>query len=98
MSAPIERAAEIDAAVRGVPGVADLYFASPLPARVWRVAVSGAESYSSVAERDGVTEVAVSIGVAHGRADVVAGAVAERVRELLDDPAARVTVRVSRLV
>lgn len=92
-----ELAARIDAAVREVPGVSELYFAAPLPARLWRVAVDRAETFSTVSAGDEGYEATVSIGVAHDRADAVAHLVAARVRDVLGDPAARVTVRVSRI-
>lgn len=97
MSDTGDMAVRVDAAIREVPGVSELYFAAPLPARLWRVAVERSEAYTSVAERDGVYDVTASIGVEQARADAVAGAVAARVREVLDQPEATVTVRVSRL-
>jgi len=97
MSGTGELAARVDAAIREVPGVGELYFAAPLPARLWRVAVERSEAYTSIAERDGAYDVTASIGVERARADTVAGAVAARVREVLEQPEATVTVRVSRL-
>jgi hypothetical protein len=92
-----EWAALIDDAVRGVPGVDQMYFAAPLPARLWRVATAQEGAYATVSGRDGDRDVVVSIGLAHERADDVARRVADRVRDVLADPTARVTVRVSRL-
>lgn len=96
-SDPADLLARVDAAVRAIPGVTDLYYASALPARLWKTTVSRGETYSSVSRRGGVLEATVSIGVAHVRADDVARAVAERVRAELGEPGARVTVRVSRI-
>lgn len=91
-------AARVDEAVRTIAGVSELYFAVPLAARVWRVAVSPEQpTYASVVARDGTWDVTVSIGVSQDRADAVARLVAARVREVLGDSAAAVTVRVSRL-
>lgn len=97
MSGTSELALRVDAAIGEVPGVAELYFAAPLPARLWRVAVERTEAYSAVTERDGAYEIIASIGVEHARADAVATAVAARVRDVLGQPEATVTVRVSRL-
>lgn len=92
-----ELASRIDAAIREVPGVAELYFAAPLPARLWRVAIERSETFAALTEQDGGYEVTASIGVEHARADAVARAVAARIREELGAPDAVVTVRVSRL-
>ncbi|WP_292831245.1 hypothetical protein [Microbacterium sp.] len=92
-----ELIAQVDAAVREVSGVAELYHAAALPARLWTATVERREVYSDVLRRNGVLEAVVSIGVSHGRAADVARTVAARVRAVLDEPDARVTVRVSRI-
>lgn len=92
-----EWAAVIDDAVRTVPGVEEMYFAAPLPARLWRVATAQDGAYATVSGQAGDRDVVVSIGLARERADDVARRVAERVRDVLGEPEARVTVRVSRI-
>lgn len=95
---PAELSLRVDAAARAVVGVAELYYASTLPTRLWRGVSRADESFSSVRQRGGALEVIVSIGVAHARADEVARAVAAAVRSVVDEEDARVTVRVSRIV
>lgn len=95
---PAELSLQVDAAARAVAGVAELYYASTLPTRLWREVSRADESFSSVRLRGGALEVIVSIGVAHARADEVARAVAAAVRSVVDEEDARVTVRVSRIV
>ncbi len=96
--APADDAASVDAAARAVSGVAELYYAAPLPTRLWRTAVGAGDGpYSSVSRRGGHVEATVSIGVTCGRVPEVAREVATRVRQALGDPDAHVTVRVSRI-
>lgn len=90
-------AARVDAAARAVPGVAELYYAVALPARVWKTTISSLDTHSVVSRREGVLEAIVSIGVAHGRADDVSRLVAAEARAALGEDDARVTVRVSRI-
>jgi len=87
----------VDAAARAVPGVAELFYAAPLPSRLWRTTIDRDGAHSVVARRDDAVQVTVSIGVQHGRADDVAREVADRVRAAIGDPAAHIVVRVSRL-
>ncbi len=94
---PVEMAKVVDAAAREVPGVAELFYAAPLPARLWRATITPDGAYSVVSRRGETIEVIVSIGVAGARVEVVARAVADRVRAAVDDPTAQVTVRVSRI-
>lgn len=94
---PTDLALTVDAAARTVDGVAELYYAAALPARLWRATVSGGGAYSVVTRRAQALEVTVSIGVATGRIAEVAGEVALRVREALGAADAHVTVRVSRI-
>lgn len=102
MSRSVEiSAAAIDEVVRAVSGVGELFYASALPARLWHVGTGRANAYSSVVVRGGIPEIAVSIGVAAGRADEVARRVAEAVgtaaRTATGGADAQVTVRVSRI-
>lgn len=92
-----ELAVLVDAAARDVPGVTELYYAAALPTRLWTSTVHRTETFSAVSLPGGVPEALVSIGVARGRADEVARAVAVAVRAVLGDEDARVTVRVSRI-
>lgn len=92
-----ELAVLVDDAARSVPGVTELYYAAALPARLWTTAVSRNDTFSAVSHREGLLDVTVSIGVSQGRADAIAGAVASRLREVVGEPTARVTVRVSRV-
>lgn len=92
---PAELAALVDAEVQAIEGVAQLYYAAPLPTRLWQ-AVARDETFTAITRRGDTWEAVVSIGVAGDRADEVARRVAARVRSLIGE-AARVTVRVSRL-
>jgi len=94
---PADTARIVDAAARAVPGVAELFYAAPLPSRLWRATVDRDGAYSVVVRREDAVEVTISIAVALGRADDVAREVADRVRAAIGDPAAHVVVRVSRL-
>ncbi|RKS85636.1 hypothetical protein DEU37_2686 [Microbacterium sp. AG790] len=95
--APTDLALIVDAAARAVTGVAELYYAAALPARLWRATLAGDGAYSVVTRRAQTLEVTVSIGVTGGRVAEVASEVALRVREALGTPDAHVTVRVSRI-
>ena len=86
----------VDDVVRGVSGVGELFYASPLPARLWRAGTGGG-AFSVVTSRSGAPEVIVSIGVAAGRADDTARLVAAAVRAAFGDPGIHVTVRISRI-
>lgn len=92
MRDPAELAALVDAAAREVAGVTEVYYAAALPALLWTSTVRRSDTVSSVSNRDGVPEAIVSIGVARGRADEVARAVAVAARAVLNDDHARVTV------
>lgn len=94
---PAETAKLVDAAAREMPGVTELFYAAPLPARLWRATTTADGAYSVVSRRDDIVHITVSIGVAGGRVDEVARAVADRVRAAIGDPTAQVTVRVSRI-
>ncbi|MBF4561597.1 hypothetical protein ITJ43_05550 [Microbacterium sp. VKM Ac-2870] len=94
---PADVAKIADAAAREVPGVAELFYAAPLPTRLWRATIAPDGAYSVVSRHDDIVDISVSIGVAGGRVDEVARAVANRVRAAVGDPAVRVTVRVSRI-
>ncbi|AUG30496.1 MULTISPECIES: hypothetical protein [Microbacterium] len=94
---PSDLAATVDAAARAVAGVAELYYAAPLPARLWWATVAPDGAYSVVVRRADAVEATVSIGVTGGRVAEVSREVAARVRDAIGDPDARVTVRVSRI-
>lgn len=94
---PADIALRVDAAARAVAGVAELFYAAPLPARLWRATVAREGAFSVVAHGADGLRATVSIGVAGGRIADVAREVAERVRDALGDPDAHVTVRVSRI-
>lgn len=96
-TAPADLALLVDAAARSVRGVTELYYATALPARLWRGVSGATDPFSNVRPRGDALEVTVSIGVSGARADEVARAVAAAVRNVVGETDARVTVRVSRV-
>jgi hypothetical protein len=95
-------ARRIDDAVRGVPGVVDVYSARPLVARAVRRLVDDDAPLALVQEKSGEMQVTVSVALEAARtragASEVTDAVVAAVRVAASDGQAAVKVRVSRVL
>jgi hypothetical protein len=92
-------ARRVDAVVRGVDGVVELYASRPIVPRLVQTAVDPDAALSSVSSRDASHAVVVSVGVVDSDgSDATALRIARAIRAELNDDAAEVTVRISRIV